>query len=558
MERPNILLILADDLGNNDLGSFGDGGIATPNIDALAAGGVRFTRHYAHATCRPSRLALLTGMPASRSGVPPYFRGIPPELTILPEALQQAGYTTHHIGKWHLGRSLPSSQPDRQGFDRWFGFLTALALRNGSLDRPGISYSNPFLQANDEAPRKHKGHLTDLLTNEAIATIEASADGDNPWFINLWYFAPHTPIQPAGRFAARFPDTAEGRFQALVTQLDTAIGRLLDALQRSGQLNDTLVVFASDNGGLNKFRNNNAPYFGAKNSFTEGGLRTPLVLYMPGRLPTGSIAEPVFITDLMPTILSIAGTPIPAYVEGRDLGPLLQGGTVAPVERYFWDIQAVADVQYGELDLGKHLLVGPGYYQSWSPDNDRFGEPQAVPDGIAAVSAVEYAQWRRRARSVDPDTDSYRRTPGYGAWTLQATLNGEPDRSGTIEQPGQFTLSVQGGQLTVSMPGHHFTVDIPTGTPALLTLSSYYSWSEFRASDSNATVALFLDEQEIYRRNLPISDDILLDDYPSIRITGPWQGLRVVNDFLERGLVEEYNQATGNILQGGAKDLPEF
>lgn len=537
---PNILLILADDLGNNDVSSFGDGGLATPNIDALAAGGMRFNRHYAHATCRPSRLALLTGMPASRTGVPPYFRGIPPEYITLPRALQDAGYHTVHIGKWHLGRILPSSQPQEQGFDEWYGFLAAMSTKRGSLKHPGKTYFNPFLQQNGRAPRQAKGHMTELFTRRAINTIERLADSGQPWFINLWYYAPHEPIEPAPDYAERFADTEEGRYLALVAQLDQAIGRLLQTLENRGLRENTLVVFASDNGGLNRARDNNAPFHGVKRSFLEGGLRTPLLLNQPGRIASGTSDEPVFISDLMPTLLEAAGAPIPPRVVGRSLLPLLDGEPIPAVQQYFWEIQMIGHREYGMLDLAGGRLIAPPLRQAWLAQEGRFGSPEPASPEELAWAQSRYADWRTEVRATDPQTETYRRTPGYGAWNLQATV---PATVGArIVQPGQFAITRQAEQLAVLVPGHRFTLPLPPpGT--VLTLNTYYAWNEFAVKKSKAVVAVYFDEDEAYRQEFPIREEILKDRCRAVEASPQWGEVVIRNDFQESGLVQQYRAA---------------
>lgn len=531
---PNILLILADDLGNNDLGSFGDGSIETPNIDQLAVGGVSFTRHYAHATCRPSRAALLTGMPASRVAVPPYFRGIPPEFTTLPEALQVAGYQTAHIGKWHLGYALPSARPDRQGFDEWYGFLAALATKNGSLKRQGVTYHDPFLQENGAEPVKQQGHMTDLLTNRAIDTIARFAGEERPWFINLWYFAPHTPIQPGADFAARFPDTGEGRYLALVAQLDAAVGRLVTALEERGLRDNTLIVFASDNGGLNKARDNNAPFFGVKNSFREGGLRTPLILNQPNQLAAAVVTEPVFISDLMPTLLAAAGATTPPEVEGRSLWPLLAGQSIPPVEHYFWEMQLAGQLDYGVLDLTEGTLTSGRHSQPWNAASNRFDRAQPASAALLARAANQHAAWRDAVRATDPAKDSYRRTPGYGAWSLQATVPDTPGKH--IQQKGQFNVLRRDDDLAIDLPGHRFELPLPATPGTRLTLNSYYAWTEFNIRKSKGIVEVLYDREPVYRKEFPIRDKILKDRYPPLQASPGWGEVEIRNDFLPAGL----------------------
>ena len=286
--RPNVLLIVADDMGYNDLAiNNGNTAIHTPALDDLARQGIRFTRHYADAVCSPARAALLTGQYAARNNYEPNGRGMSPQLITLAEALRDNGYQTWHIGKWHIGDTLRDAWPDRQGFEHWFGFLNqwllAGAHRNGKLIRVQPRYNDPWLITDGDAGQRYPGHLDDILTDKAIATLGALAEGTQPWFINLWYYAPHAPVTPAADFAAQYPSTPAGRYRALVHQLDANVARVLEGLRASGQLESTVVIFVSDNGGTNHEIDSNYPFFGNKATFHEGGLRTPLLIRLPGQ-----------------------------------------------------------------------------------------------------------------------------------------------------------------------------------------------------------------------------------------------------------------------------------
>jgi arylsulfatase A-like enzyme len=562
--RPNILLILADDLGNNDIGLYGDGSAQTPNIDALASAGARYRRHYTHSICRPSRLSLLTGLPASRVGVPPHVRGITPELDTLPEALGNAGYATAHIGKWHLGNHLPSAFPGRQGFDDWFGFLSALSLRHGTLEQTGTTYLNPWLQRKGGAPTRHKGHMTDLLTEAAVAKIGQLSASNQPWFINLWYFAPHEPIQPAGRFSKRFPKTPEGRYLALVAQLDDAVGRLIKALEEVGARDNTLVVFLSDNGGTNKWRDSNKPYFGRKNTFMEGGVRTPFILNLPGRVDSTDILDPVFISDVMPTLLSYAGVPIPSSVTGRNVLPLMDGAALDHRGQYFWDFGVNDFVKYGVLDLERGHMVYQSNKQLWSPDLAQFTSPVPGADTVLNEAGELYRQWARKTRLADlhherrPDGgafvtgDSYRRTPGFGGWTLQLPVDIGPDRTTSVTQAGQFSIDIDGDVIQVALPGHSFSVTAPRQGCQLMSLSSYYAWSDrqdprfdTQPGGSIANAGLYLGEESLYEQQFFIPLDIMNDRYDPIELSDPEALPAISNEYLKADLLEHYLWATG-------------
>jgi arylsulfatase A-like enzyme len=181
----------------------------TPNLQAFAASGVTFTRHYADSTCQPARTALLTGLYAPALDMRPTGRGIPAQVPTLPDRLDKAGYETYHVGKWHLGYEVREAWPKAQGFDHWFGFLSQFLLQgpgpNGEKKAQWPpTYRNPWLQKDGGRMKQYKGQLTDILTRHAVKKIEKLSKSKKPLFINLWTFAPHTPYEPAPRFARRF------------------------------------------------------------------------------------------------------------------------------------------------------------------------------------------------------------------------------------------------------------------------------------------------------------------------------------------------------------------
>lgn len=558
--RPNILLILADDLGNNDIGWYGDGTAQTPNIDALAQAGVRFRRHYANATCRPSRVALLSGVPSSRVGVPPHVRGITPELVTLPEALGEAGYQTVHIGKWHLGHWVPSAYPDRQGFDDWYGFLSSLQTKYGGSGKTGATYINPWLQGKGRAPARQKGHMTDLLTDAAIQEIRQRSGSGQPWFINLWYFAPHEPIQPARKFRKRFPDTPAGRYLALVAQLDHNVGRLMAALEETGETSNTLVVFLSDNGGTNRSRDSNWPYFGKKNSFREGGQRTPFILSQPGRIGPADIMEPVLISDVMPTLLAYAGVPVPGTVRGRNVLPLLAGDTVDHDPQYFWDFGVPGFSKYGVLDFVQGLLVYKDTQQQWDAGRGQFSRPGPAGEQVLADAASKYQQWARETRQVDLQLerladggallsgDSYRRTPGFGGWTLQVPVNVSTGQAAGIAQAGRFSIDVQGSDIRVAIPGHHFSAQAVAPGCQLLSLGTYYTWSEREPETTRGVTGLYLGDRSIYQAEFAVQEDLLADRYDPIAVSAGQKLPLISNDYLVSELMQHYESLAGDIV----------
>ncbi len=338
--RPNILLIVADDLGYDDSTIINSTGITTPSLQSLAQSGVTFTRHYADATCTPSRVALLTGRYPERSGFRPVGIEIPAEFPTLAEHLATAGYTTYLTGKWHAGEERALSHPQHKGFAQWFGFLNQWELsgevtdaNKGSGKKP--RYNDPMLRTNGGPLVLHEGHLTDILTQHTIERIEQLNTRDEPWFLYHAFLAPHHPIQPAQRYAQQFEPTPEGEYRALVTQMDDAIGRILEVVDRS----NTLVVFLSDNGGTNKERNNNYPFHGKKGDTLEGAFRTPLVLSWPGHIPEAVRNDNVVMNvDIFPTLLAAAGVTNADTIDGINLWPSLMTGAAVAERARSWEV----------------------------------------------------------------------------------------------------------------------------------------------------------------------------------------------------------------------------
>ncbi len=322
---PNVLMIVVDDLGYDDTSAINRGGLTTPSIAQLASSGVTFRRHYADSTCTPSRVAMLTGRYPERSGFRPVGVEIPAEFSTLAQQFQEAGYTTYLTGKWHAGEETEQAKPENKGFDSWFGFLSQFelsgeinTLSKGSSSKP--RYNDPMLRTNGGELQRHTGHLTDILTDHTVKKIHQLQTKNKPWFLYHAFLAPHAPIQPATRYAQSFPDTPEGKYTALITQLDDAIGRILDVIDRD----NTLVVFVSDNGGTNTQRNNNFPFYGKKSQPLEGAFRTPLIFSFPGVLPTGKFVDDVVMNvDIYPTLLGAARHPPPNGIDGQNLWNLM-------------------------------------------------------------------------------------------------------------------------------------------------------------------------------------------------------------------------------------------
>jgi len=345
-ERPNVLVILVDDLGYGDLSSYGAKDIQTPHIDRLVAQGMRFSHFYASCTvCSPTRAALLAGRYPDAVGVPGVIRThssgswglLSRDAVLLPAVLKQAGYRTAMFGKWHLGLGEPNL-PNTRGFEFFHGFLGDMMDDYYHHRRNGQNYMRLNREVIDP-----KGHATDLFTEWTCRWLEKH-DGQQPFFIYLAYNAPHFPIQPPedwlARYRAKHPDVPEKRARnaALIEHLDDGIGRVLAALRQTGRAENTLVIFTSDNGGSLPHAQSNGPLAGGKQDMLEGGLRVPACAVWPGRIAPGSQSDRVVLTmDLFPTICAAAAVKHEGQFDGRSILPTLLGESQPPEDRYlFW------------------------------------------------------------------------------------------------------------------------------------------------------------------------------------------------------------------------------
>ncbi|MBN1556708.1 MAG: sulfatase-like hydrolase/transferase [Lentisphaerae bacterium] len=351
-ERPNILLVVADDLGYGDVGFNGCRDIPTPALDRLAAEGVIFSNgHVAGAVCGPSRAGMLTGRYPERIGAqqnPPYAPddpsvGVPLSEPLMAAPLQAAGYRTGAIGKWHLG-SHPRFHPQRRGFDFFYGFLHgghrywpaeyAEFRKKIDEENPAYAYVTP-LERNG-TPVEETGYLTDILTREAVQFIETTQE-DQPFFLYLAYNAPHVPMEakPEDLEAlAGIEDEDRRIYAAMVLAMDRGVGEVRKALGRTGRLDATWIVFLSDNGGMLRYGASNRPLRGGKNTVFEGGIRVPMFMRPAAAdaasMPVGTaVPHTVSALDFYPTFLALAGAPPPEgkVLDGLNLLPHLRAGT---------------------------------------------------------------------------------------------------------------------------------------------------------------------------------------------------------------------------------------
>lgn len=385
---PNILLILTDDQGYHDLGSQGATDFRTPNIDSIAVSGVRFTAGYVTSPqCAPSRAGLMSGVSQSRFGFTDNnsHNGLPPPevVKILPEYLKEAGYTTGVIGKWHIGNLrtnqvypgsrpegserftiLPNNHPSERGFDY-------VLLHNA-----GMSHYFPYREDGKrwmtDRDREHrleqmwehesKVSLIDELPEDTYLTDYFSEQGaafvrrhqDKSWFLFLSYNAPHSPMvarEDKLQKYAHIEDRGRRQLVAMMDSLDEGIGQVLDALVETGQLENTIVWFLSDNGApthINHSRND--PFSGLKGNMHEGGIRVPFLVSWPGTIPAGQVLDDAVIAlDILPTSLAAAGIAAAPVHDGQDLLSWLRGKADSPNEKLYWTWRSKSAIRVGTL-----------------------------------------------------------------------------------------------------------------------------------------------------------------------------------------------------------------
>ena len=344
--KPNLLVILVDDLGYGDLACYGARDMRTPHLDRLATQGVRLTRAYANCpVCSPTRAALLTGRYPEMVGVPGVVRThhssswghLVPDAVLLPQLLEPVGYATAIVGKWHLGLKSPNT-PTERGFGAFHGFLGDMMDDYYTHRRHGHNYMRRGRETIDP-----KGHATDLFTDWACEWLKAQS-ADKPFFLYLAYNAPHTPIQPPDDWLAKVHareggiDPRRAKLVALIEHMDDGIGRVLQCLDDTGLAADTLVVFWSDNGGQLGIGADNDGTRDGKGTLYEGGIRVPAAIRWPGKVEAGQESDRVVLTmDVVPTLCEAAGAGIEHAIDGVSFLPFLRGEPQPePVRDLFW------------------------------------------------------------------------------------------------------------------------------------------------------------------------------------------------------------------------------
>ncbi len=332
-EQPNIVIMLADDLGWADLG-FRGSDIKTPNIDRIAAEGVHLERFYVMPICTPTRSALMTARDPMKlgsvyAGFQPWLEGgVSPDEHFMPESFKAAGYQTAMVGKWHLGRASEPLVPNSRGFDHFVGHL------NTQIDYYTHSVAGGYdFQANGKSINLEGRYATDIHGLEAAKYITELRNPDKPFFLYVPFLAPHTPMQAPEELKAKYPfrtdrPVPKKTYAAMVDSLDHNVGRVLDALDEKGLADNTIVFFFSDNGGMEIFGADNGPFRGGKLETFEGGIRVGAVMRWPGQITAGSKSDAVLsVLDIFPSFAHAAGVTVGATkpIEGQNLWDAMSG-----------------------------------------------------------------------------------------------------------------------------------------------------------------------------------------------------------------------------------------
>jgi arylsulfatase A-like enzyme len=529
-EAPNLVLIVLDDLGYGSLGAYGSPLIQSPEIDRLAAEGMRFSQAYANAPlCSPSRAGLLSGRHPAEFGLREVIpensqRGLPPDAPGLARMLAAAGYTNGHFGKWHLGHGRPEHRPDALGFDR-------SAIRYASPQ----DYEDVELVQGDGGVLQSSGHLTDVTTDLALAFVDEQRDA--PFFLNVWYHAPHSPLRPPERWAQRYPDTKAGRYAALVSHADEQIGRIVARLRELGLAERTLVLVTSDNGGEFPEAQPNGPLRGVKNEVYEGGIRVPLIAWWPGRVPAAAVSDRVVAGfDVLPSVAELFGAPVPAGVQGSSFAPTLLGAAQPPRPgALVWDHLRFGMQPYA-VRQGRFKLVhgggAPALYDLEVDPGERSNLAAQEPERLAALEAV-YRRWRREVgRASTRPAALEGAAVAAGSWLsfaggsaalaadprlgfhegdLSVQLRAMPAALGAtrvlVEHPGSWSLLLaENGALRLSVFEHASGREALLESPPLLEAGGTADVAfTIRGSGPRALVRLYVDA-ELRAENAELAD----------------------------------------------------
>jgi arylsulfatase A-like enzyme len=427
-DRPNVLLIVADDLGWSDVGWHG-GFSKTPNLDRLVRTGVELDQHYVQPVCTPTRTALMSGRYPGRFGphalAPSNLRAMPPGTMTLASALKSLGYRTCQTGKWHLG-SRSEWGPTHFGFDHGYGTLTGAADPWTHKYRKGSPYEDTWHR--DGKLFHEDGNATELVAAEALRRIE---EKNGPWFVYVAFHAVHTPVDAPEEYKKLYagvtfhddPAKQDSRLRmaAMVSQLDAKVGQFVAALEKTGQRDNTLVVFTSDNGGIESLKNayvgkvgdsplnsENDPLRGQKNTLYEGGTRVCAFANWPAKLKPGKFATPMHAVDWVPTIAGLAGyTPKadPKW-DGIDQWPALTGASAAAKDRTIYiAMQNGQSLRHGDWKLIERKKGKPELYNIAADPYEKSNQAAANPAKARELEKLLREQRGRDNPKLPPDLE---------------------------------------------------------------------------------------------------------------------------------------------------------
>ncbi|MCG8696689.1 MAG: sulfatase-like hydrolase/transferase [Bacteroidales bacterium] len=402
--RPNIILILVDDLGYADVGFTGCEDFKTPHIDELAYNGVTCINGYAsHAFCAPTRAGILTGRNQHRFGFQfnPNLKnglGLPEDQVLLPELLSEAGYHSALVGKWHLGL-MENHHPLKRGFDDFFGFLNwgHDYFISDSLET-NLNSGKLLLEHNGKRVNV-EGYLTDQLTDFAVDYIKRQKE--SPFFLYMAYNAPHTPLQASQEYLQRvnnIEDSLRKVYAAMVVAVDDGVGRITKTLEEEGILDNTLIFFMSDNGGAPVAPANNAPFRGMKGTVLEGGIHVPYVVYWKGKLTQGIYEKPVISYDFFATAVAVAGIDVPndRKMDSKNLLPYFTGEkSGAPHQHLFWQMGDKQWAVRSETKKAVNISGEPTYL--FDMINDGKESKDLSSSAVQNVQSLEHIfyEWRK-------------------------------------------------------------------------------------------------------------------------------------------------------------------
>ena len=375
--RPNFVVFMTDDQGYGDLSCMGNTDFRTPNIDAVAEQGARFTNWYSGSpVCSPSRASLLTGRYPGNAGVRAILAGhrkatgLTPQAPTIAAAVKELGYQTAIVGKWHLGLQ-EQSRPNQNGFDYFYGFMAGCidyyshifywSMADGKTD------PTHDLWENDHEFYDNGKYFTEMVTDKAVEKIRQMNREEEPFFLYVAYNAPHYPMHAPRKYLDRFPELPADRriMAAMLSAVDDGVGQIVDELKRQGILEDTVIFFQSDNGPSRESRNwmdgRGDPYYGGqpgglkghKFSLFEGGIRVPGIFCWPGHIPGGQVIdEPCAAMDVFPTLLTMAGGDPSKYeLDGMDISDVLLHGAPSPHEELYWEMEQQTAIRQGKYKL---------------------------------------------------------------------------------------------------------------------------------------------------------------------------------------------------------------